>query len=154
MTAETTEATPRHQRRERGSVGGLTLKLDAPQRPGYRRRWVTMDPIRIAQMNRLGYDFVEEKAGDGVSRTDGEGTRITRYGGTNKKGEPVQLALMETPDEEYAAGVADKEQHAKRFEEAIARGPDAAGNLDPAHPARELQNAYQPAERTSIKHQR
>lgn len=126
------EATPRPLRRKRASVGGYVTRLDAPKRPGYVRRYVLNDPARIIEMQNLGYDFAQDRAGDGETRTDGQGTRISRHAGKDEVGRPTQLVLMETPVEEYAVGVAEKEDRLKPFEEAIRRGDDPTGGLTKA----------------------
>lgn len=115
------EATPKLQRRRRASTGGLALKLDAPQRPGYIRRWVNGDPLRIARMEELGYTRVSDPAGEGSARTEGLGTRITRHAGRDDEGKPYQAILMETPDDLYAEGETERESGRKAFEEAIQR---------------------------------
>lgn len=124
-----TDATPKSQRRRRASVGGFKQKLDAPKREGFIRRFVLDDPARIIEMQELGYDFVTEKAGAGSSRTDGQGTRITRHAGRNAEGKPHQHVLMETPIEEYQRGVDEKEEHLSRFEQAIRAGRDTTGQM-------------------------
>lgn len=116
------EATPQPQRRKRASVGGLALKLDAPQRDGFTRRWVNADPLRIQQMEELGYAPVSEPAAEGTKRTDGLGTRITRHAGKTDQNVPYQAILMETPNNLYAEGLAEKEDGRKLFEETIRRG--------------------------------
>lgn len=144
ITAETApEAAkaPKSLRRRRGSVGGHALKLDAPQRPGYVRRFVLNDPSRIAQMHDLGYDFAQEKAGEGARRTAGQGTRIERHAGKDQNGAPTRLVLMETPISEFEVGVAEKEERLKPFEEAIRSNADTTG---------EVENAYVPTARSSI----
>lgn len=140
-----TKATPKSQRRRRASTGGFALKLDAPARPGYVRRWVVDNPSRIAEMRDLGYDFADEKAGEGKSRTDGLGTRISRHSGTNKEGGAQQLVLMETPQAEYDAGTAEKAERADVTDKAIREGADTLGQLE---------NAYKPAAGSSISHTR
>lgn len=122
MSTQENIATPKAQRRRRASVGGLALKLDAPQREGYVRRWVNGDPLRIARMEELGYTRVSEAAGEGKSRTDGLGTRITRHAGRDEDGKPFQAVLMETPVEFHHEGEAEKEAGRKSFEETIRRG--------------------------------
>lgn len=139
-----TGPTPKTQRRKRGQVAGFRLKLDAPQREGFVRRWVENSPTRIAAMQELGYDFAQDKAAEGRARTDGVGTRITRHSGKNDDGSPQHLVLMETPAEEYAVGVAEKEERLKPFEEALRAGADTTGRL---------QDAYRP-EGSSITQQR
>lgn len=144
ITAETApEAAkaPKSLRRRRGSVGGLALKLDAPQRPGFVRRFVLNDPSRIAHMHELGYDFAQEKAGEGSRRTQGQGTRIERHAGKDQNGAPTRLVLMETPVSEFEVGVAEKEERLKPFEEAIRSSADTTG---------EVENAYVPSTRSSI----
>lgn len=121
-------ATPRHNRRQRASVGGFKTRLDAPQKPGMVMRWVNDEPGRIQDMNALGYDFAQRD-----TRTDGQGTRIERIVGTHPNGEPKKAFLMETPEDQYAIGVAEKEERLKPFEEAINRGEDTTGRLEEAY---------------------
>lgn len=128
-SAEHAEATPKAHRRRRASVGGQALKLEAPAREGYVRRWVNDDPARIAEMHDLGYDFAEQKAGPGRKRTDGLGTRISRHGGKSKEGKAQLLYLMETPDEEYAVGKREKEARVAAIDTAIREGVDPTGQL-------------------------
>lgn len=123
------EATPKVLRRKRASTGGFATKLDAPKRAGYVRRFVLNDPSRIIALQELGYDFVQDRAGEAESRTEGMGTRIARHAGRDDVGRPTQLVLMETPEAEYAVGVAEKEDRLKPFEEAIRRGDDPTGGL-------------------------
>lgn len=140
--AETSEAAPTSRRRARASTGGFALKLDAPERPGFVRRFVNGDPARVARMEELGYSLVSETAGSGTSRTDSLGTRITRHAGKLETGAPMQAVLMETPQEEYAYGISDKEAARKPFEEAIRRSADTTGQVE---------GAYQPGQST-IRH--
>lgn len=137
------EATPPAQRRRRAPVAGLALKLDAPTRPGFVRRFVNGDPMRIKRMEDLGYTLVSDLAGEGTTRTDGLGTRITRHAGRDDQGRPYEAVLMETPDDLYAEGIAEKEEGRKPFEEAIRRGQDTTGDVE---------GAYQPSARSSINH--
>lgn len=137
------EATPKAQRRRRASTGGLRQKLDAPQRPGYVRRFVDASPARIQAMHQLGYELVADEAAEGAARTDGMGTRIQRLAGKRDNGEPQHLVLMETPAEEYQIGVKEKEQALAPFEEAIRAGADTTGRLT---------DQYEPRDRSSINH--
>ncbi len=114
---------PKAQRRRRSSTGGHSLKLSAPVRPGYKRRWVNDDGNRIADADELAYDFVHEA---GITSSD-PGTRISRLVGTKANGEPLRAYLMETPDELYAEGVAEKEARARQTDDAIAAGRDLDG---------------------------
>lgn len=133
---------PEGRRRRRSSAGGLALKLDAPQRPGFVRRFVNGDPLRIAQMEELGYTMVTDPAGEGTSRTDELGSRIARHAGKTEEGKPFRAYLMETPTEEYEIGLRDKEEDRKPFEDAIRRSADTTGQVE---------NAYQPGKST-IRH--
>lgn len=130
MVNETvSDATPKSQRRRRASTGGFKQKLDAPQRKGFVRRWVDNDPSRIIAMQELGYAMVSEAAGEGASRTEGQGTRISRHAGKRDNGQPHQLVLMECRADDYAQGVKDKEDQLRPFEEAIRAGADTTGRL-------------------------
>lgn len=131
---ETTEApkaakaTPKGERRRRASTGGFKLKLQAPERPGYVRRWVNNEPGRIEAMHELGYDFAEA-----AIKTDGQGTRVTRHVGKDGEGKAMQAFLMECREDDYAMGVAEKEEGLKPFEEAIKRGADTTGRVADAY---------------------
>lgn len=128
-------------RRRRASIGGFRQRLDAPQRPGYVRRWVDDSPTRIMEMKELGYDFVHEQAGTGAKRTDGQGSRISRMGGKRDDGSPHHLVLMETPEADYAIGIQEREDQLKPFEAALRAGTDTTGRL---------QDAYKPSDSSSI----
>lgn len=141
--AETDDAVPASGRRRRGSTGGFALKLDAPQRPGFVRRFVNGDPSRIQHMTEnLGYTMVKDAAGEGNARTDGLGTRIARHAGKDENGLGFKTYLMETPVAEYAIGMDEREEARKPFEEAIRRSADTTG---------EVPDAYQPGQST-IRH--
>lgn len=129
QSAQTEASVPTAQRRRRASTGGFRQKLDAPQRKGFVRRWVDNDPSRIMQMQELGYALVADRAGEDEARTEGMGSRIARHGGKRDNGEAQQLVLMECRAEDYALGVADKEEQLKPFEEAIRRGADTTGRM-------------------------
>lgn len=143
VTTENDTATPAPERRRRPSTGGFALKLDAPERPGYKRRFVNGDPARIQAMQELGYSFVTDPAGEGKTRTDGKGTRITRHAGKLDSGAPYQAVLMETPDNLFEQGVAEKEAARKPFEDAIRRSQDTTGQVE---------GAYAPSTRSTINH--
>jgi hypothetical protein len=137
----TVEATPKDRRRPRATTGGFALKLDAPQRPGFVRRFVNGDPLRIMKMEELGYTLVADQAGEGKARTEGKGSRITRLAGKTEEGAPMHAVLMETPAEEYAYGVSDKEEGRKAFEDTIRRSGDPTGQVE---------GSYAPAGRSTI----
>jgi len=133
---------PEGRRRRRASAGGLALKLDAPQRPGFVRRFVNGDPARIRKMEDLGYSLVNDQAGEDSARTDELGSRIARHAGKTEEGQPFKAYLMETPTSEYEFGLQDKEDARKPFEDAIRRSADTTGQVE---------NAYQPGQST-IRH--
>lgn len=114
------------KRRRRASVGGHALKLGAPTRPGYTRRWVNDADNRIAELDELAYEFVHER---GI-QTDDPSSRVSRIVGTKANGEPLRAYLMETPDELYAEGVAEKEAHNAKIDDAIRAGRDSTGQMD------------------------
>lgn len=120
------------KRRRRASIGVAALKLDAPSRPGYIRRFVNDDDNRIANMQELAYDFVHEQ---GI-QSDALGSRVSRLVGTKKNGEPLRAYLMETPEELYAEGAQEKEAHNSQIDEAIKAGRDFTGRLNSS------ENAY------------
>jgi hypothetical protein len=115
------------KRRRRASVGGHALKLAAPQRPGFTRRWVNDDGNRLAKADELAYDFALAD-----TQTTDVGSRISRLVGTKANGEPLRAYLMETPDELYAEGVAEKEALHRQVDDAINRGVDSTGQIGPA----------------------
>lgn len=108
------------RRRKRADVGGQHLKLKAPEREGFHRRWVNDNPGRIAMFQELAYDHVIEP---GI-KSDSPDSRVRRLVGTQAGGAPQYAYLMETPLEEYQAGVEEKEEARKPFEDAIRRGED------------------------------
>lgn len=118
---------PKVGRRRRASVGGHALKLQAPARDGFVRRWVNDDGNRIAMAEELAYDFVEDQS---IQTTD-TGSRVSRLVGTKANGEPLRAFLMETPVEEYQAGAKEKEAVNRQIDEAITRGVDSTGQLAP-----------------------
>ena len=115
------------KRRRRASVGGHALKLSAPSRTGHERRWFNDDGNRIAAAEELGYDFVH----DPDAQSTDVGSRISRLVGTKANGEPLRAYLMETPDELFAEGVAEKEALNRQIDEAITAGVDSTGQLGP-----------------------
>ena len=124
--SETSEAEKPASRRRRSSVGGHSLKLSAPSRPGFKRRFFNDDGNRIAEAEELGYTHVS----DMKAKSPGLGSSDTRLVGTKANGEPLRSILMETPDELYAEGVAEKEAANRQIDEAIAAGRDSTGRLD------------------------
>lgn len=119
-------------RRRRGKIGEFAMKLTAPARPGFVRRWFNDHNNRIAEGDELAYDFVTDK---GVQSTD-PSSRISRLVGTQANGEPLRAYLMETPEELYAEGLAEKEAKNRQVDDAIAAGRDSTGQHPDTHAGR------------------
>lgn len=118
------------RRRARAEVHGQRLKLAVPERAGYHRHWFIDKPGRLAEAQELAYTFVE----DSSLKSDGaESSRVRRLSGTDRQGAPQYSYLMETPLDEYQAGIEDKEEAHAAFEEAIKRGQDPDGLLQNAY---------------------
>lgn len=105
------------KRRRRASVGGFHLKLSAPERKGFVRRWFNDKPGRIAEAEELAYEHVTET---GI-KSDSPDSRVRRLVGT-QDGEPLYAYLMETPDEEYQAGRDELEERHRQVDQAIREG--------------------------------
>lgn len=113
-------------RRRRSQIGDFAMKLTAQARPGFMRRWFNDKDNRIAEAGELAYDHVTD---EGIESSD-PGARISRLVGTKPNGEPLRAYLMETPVEEYQAGVADREAQNSLVEQAILDGRDSTGQMD------------------------
>lgn len=115
-------AVPPSRRRKRADTGGFRFKLKADQRKGFERRWANDDGNRLTELQEdLAYDFV----------LDDKGQKIARYVGKKDNGEPMYAYLMETPEAEYLAGQAEKEERTRAVFEAIHNRQDASGELKP-----------------------
>ncbi|MBB6424953.1 hypothetical protein [Sphingopyxis sp. JAI128] len=112
-------------RRRRASVGGLNMKLQVPERPGYHRHWFNDVPGRLAMAHELAYDFVEDR----TLKSDSPDTRIRRHVGTID-GNPLYAYLMETPLEEYERGQREKVEETREVDKAIAAGRDLDGRVE------------------------
>lgn len=112
-------------RRRRASLAAKA-KLSAPLRPGFKRRFCNDDGNTLADRQELGYEFVSET---GIQTAD-PGSHVTRLVGTKANGEPLHAHLMETPDELYAEGVAEKEAANRHIDESINAGRDSTGRLE------------------------
>ena len=119
-------------RRRRAKIGEFAMKLGAPERPGFVRRWFNDNKNRIAEGEELAYDFVTDK---GVKSTD-PSSRISRIVGSGENGEPLRSYLMETPEEFYQEGLAEKEAKNRQVDDAIAAGRDSTGQHPDTHAGR------------------
>lgn len=117
---------PATKRRRRAKVGEAALKLKAPSRPGYTRRFAIAKPERIAELEELGYTVVSDPS----IPTSGLGSgTVQRPAGTGADGAYYKHILMETPDELYAQGQAELEEHNSLIDKAIRAGRDITGRL-------------------------
>ena len=128
------------ERRRRKKVSGISLKLSAPERPGYQRRWFVDKPGRIAEAEELAYSHVLDRD----LKTDGPDTRVRRLTGTDGFGAPQYSYLMETPVEEFRAGIEDKEEAHTSFEQAILRGSDPDNQLANSYGSGRIEGKFQP----------
>lgn len=85
--------------RRRGEIGAGQLKLTAPQRPGFVRRWVNDTVGRVDQFRENGWDVVQE-----------DGTDARHVGGQKN---PLKAVLMELPEEFY------REDQTKKLERVV-----------------------------------
>jgi hypothetical protein len=95
--------------------------------PGFKRRFFNDDGNRLADAEELGYDHVSETG----LKTSSPGSRVSRLVGTKANGEPLHAFLMETPDELYAQGEAEKEAACRTVDDAIRAGRDSTGQMSP-----------------------
>lgn len=112
-------------RRRRASVGGMAMKLFAPARDGFVRRWFNDKDNRIAEAEELAYTHVTDPS----VKSSSSDSRISRLVGTKPNGEPLSAFLMETPVDEYAAGRSEKETQNRMVDEAITAGRDSTGQM-------------------------
>lgn len=113
------------RRRKRADVNGMHLRLSAPAREGYQRRWFNDTPGRLATAEELAYDHVREP---GI-KSDSPDSRVRRLVGTQAGGAPLYAYLMETPQAEYQRGIEEKEEQHRAVDEAINRGEDPTGRV-------------------------
>ncbi len=129
MTETTDTEAGNKPRRKRGELVQNGIRLDAPKREGWVRRWVTDTPTRMRRLEDLGYQKVQDRAGTAETRTDSLGTNIHRLAGRGDNGSPDYLVLMETPIEEYEQGVIEKDAAARAVDAAIQAGRDTTGQM-------------------------
>lgn len=111
-TAEVPAATDRPARPARKPFGGLSLKLDYPNREGFHRHWFNDVPGRIARAQEAAYEHVKDSAGKPVSRIVG----------TAEGGGALTAFLMEIPEDLYKQDMAAEQNVIDEKEEMIRRG--------------------------------
>lgn len=120
-------------RKERVPLGIPRMKLQAPSRPGYRRRWICDRPGRIEDAIRGGYQFVTKETLGGpdvpVDLTERESvdSRVSRVVGVHEDNRPMVAYLMEIPEELYEEDQARKQAKVDEKEAALRRGVDQHG---------------------------
>lgn len=114
-------------RRKRVPLGVPRLKMNAPQRPGYVRRWVNDNPGRLDAAQQGGYEFVVGESASEGGATDGMGAKISRIVGTRDGGAPITAYLMETKQEWYEEDQKSKQAIVDETEAALKRGQDSHG---------------------------
>ena len=101
-------------------IGGLTLKLQARERPGYVRRFVKDKPERIAQLKRLGYEFAKDSEDETCRKISG--SRLGVNLGMTNEGPGTKGYLMEIVKERYEAIQEIKQEQNDAREEEMRRG--------------------------------
>ena len=134
-------------RRKRVPLGQIRMKLKAPEREGYIRRWACDRPGRIEELLDAGYEFVSKESGacetGDITARQGHDSRIQRVVGTHDTGEPMVAYLMETPREFYDEDQAAKLERTMEVEKSITRGKDTFSSSE---------GRYVPAGGTRIEH--
>ena len=118
------------EKRSRVPVGTSELRLEAPDRPGYMRRWVSDIKNRLQRFERGGYEFVqtdaEESSGVHGQTSD---SRVRQVVGRAEGGQPIYGYLMEIRRELY------DEDQAKKASELEEQDADLRGGVvKQAHP--------------------
>lgn len=113
------------KRRRRADVNGMNLKLAAPSRDGFQRRWFNDVPGRLAEADDLAYSHVT----DSSIKSDGTDSRVRRLVGNQANGQPLYAYLMETPVSEFQAGIQEREEIHAAVDKAISEGRDATGRI-------------------------
>ncbi len=125
MSEERTRGRPRKDRddmsreptgrAERVPMGGMILKLEAPKRPGYFRRWAADRKTNLQRYLNAGYKFVTdditvEEAGNS------QNSRVSQISGDE------MLYLMEIPQKLYDEDQAAKQAELDEIDETLRRG--------------------------------
>ena len=93
-------------------LGQKTLRLKAPERPGFMRRWVNDLPGRVSAAEQGGYSLVK----------DDMGKPIVRHAGSSAMGGALQTYLMEIPRQWYDEDFAFKQESVDETDKAIYGG--------------------------------
>lgn len=121
-------------RRQRIPVGVPRLKLNAPNKEGYVRRWVNDDNTRLQDFEAGGYSFVHNvQAGDArgandITARESVDSRVSRVVGKNEDGTPLRAYLMEIRKDWYDEDQRAKQARIDEQEAQMRRGADSEGN--------------------------
>ena len=118
-------------RKERIPFGNLRQKLNVPQIPGYRQYFFIDKGNRIADAQAAGYEFVTQQEQPHVGDKGGvepdqldQGTKVTKFAGSNEHGKPQHYYLMKIKNEWYLEDKAEKARRIDAQEEAIKQPKD------------------------------
>jgi len=141
--------TKSNARKERVPFGAARLRLTAPQRPGYKRRWVNDVGGALEQAQDGWYEFVTDdglKIGETAVGSGNQdlGSRVSRIVGTLRNGQPQRAYLMEIKDEYYQE---DQETKQKRLD--VTDNQIRGGTFNPDND--NDMKRYVPAEGISVK---
>lgn len=106
-------------RSKRKLLGQAELKLSAPNRDGFHRRWFNDDGNRLIDAQEAGYTFVQDEA---KSAREKRAIYLSRLVGTQQNGQPQYAFLMEKPLQQYREDQARKQRPLDEFDNAIGRG--------------------------------
>src|SRR5574343_700072 len=131
---------PESPRRKRVPVGVPRLKLNAPNREGYVRRWVNDDNTRLKDFEEGGYQYVYgakagDAAGNDVTAREGLDSRVSRVVGKKDDGSPLTAYLMEIRQDWYDEDQLAKMRIIDEKEAQMRRGEDSQGGR-PGHDGR------------------
>ena len=120
-------------------LGGLQLKLQAPGREGYYRRWIVDRPGRLSDAEQAGYTYVVDpniKIGenpDDVNKREGLDSRTSKTVGSNADGSPQMAYLMEMPLDWYRENQDEKDKLLKEKEKQAASNKEGWSPEDREH---------------------
>lgn len=106
-------------RAERVPLGTQRLKLQAPTRLGFCRRWINDTPGRLQQARAGGYEHVKDEA---ETEHTGRAMHVSAIVGVTEGGHPLKAYLMEIPERLYEQDQAAKQVSLDKTDEAIKRG--------------------------------
>jgi hypothetical protein len=119
----------RQERKERGSemLNGTRTRLPAVKKePGWFYRHTNQIGDRTYQLKTIGYEVVSDRN----NKSNGMGSEVSAYAGTNADGSALKTVLMRIPEEIYQEDQASKQRAINETEAGIARGNVAGASPD------------------------